>query len=36
MLDTLNVMQQLGFFPKGQPPRALLRAVVALQWLRRR
>jgi len=33
MLDTLGVMQQLGLFPKGQPPRALLRLVVGLQRL---
>jgi predicted ester cyclase len=31
MLDTLGVMQQLGLFPKGQPPRALLRLIVGLQ-----
>jgi predicted ester cyclase len=36
MLDTLGVMQQLGLFPKGQPPRALLRLVVGLQRFSRR
>ena len=31
MLDTLTVMQQLGLFPKGGPPRPLLRLIVGLQ-----
>lgn len=35
-LDTLGVMQQLGLFPKGQPPRWLMRLVVGLQRPRRK
>jgi hypothetical protein len=31
MFDTLSVVQQMGFFPKSQPPRNLLRFVI---WLR--
>jgi predicted ester cyclase len=35
VLDTLDVMQQLGLFPKGHPPRALMWLVVRLQRLGR-
>jgi predicted ester cyclase len=36
MLDSLGVMQQLGMYPKGRPPRALLWLVIRLQRLGRR
>jgi steroid delta-isomerase-like uncharacterized protein len=35
-IDTLGVLQQLGVFPKGTPPRALLQFVIWLQRLGRR
>jgi ketosteroid isomerase-like protein len=35
VLDTLDVIQQLGLFPKGKPPRPLLRFIIWLQRLRR-
>jgi steroid delta-isomerase-like uncharacterized protein len=34
-LNALDLMQQLGLFPKGNPPRAILRVVIALQKLGR-
>jgi predicted ester cyclase len=30
-LNALNLMQQLGLFPKGDPPRPVLRAIIAFQ-----
>lgn len=36
LLNVLHLMQQIGLFPKGNPPRVLLRAVIALQKLGRR
>lgn len=36
MLDTLGVMQQLGMYPRGRPPRALMWLIVKLQRLGRR
>jgi steroid delta-isomerase-like uncharacterized protein len=36
MFDTLSVMQQLGVFPKGRPPRALMWLIVRLQRLDRK
>jgi steroid delta-isomerase-like uncharacterized protein len=35
-LDGLGIMQQLGIFPRGDPPKALLRVVVRFQKLVRR
>ena len=35
-LNVLHLMQQMGLFPKGNPPRVLFRAVIALQKLGRR
>ena len=36
VFDTLDIMQQMGVFPKGPPPRPLMRLIVALQRLARR
>lgn len=36
VLDTLDVMQQIGLFPRNKPPRALLRLIIGLQRLGRR
>jgi len=36
VFDTLDIMQQMGLFPKGPPPRPLMRLIVALQRLARR
>ena len=36
LFDTLDVMKQMGFFPKGRPPRALLSLILRLQRLWRR
>jgi predicted ester cyclase len=36
LLNALDLMQQLKLFPKGQPPRPLLRLVIAIQKLTRR
>lgn len=33
MFDTLDVMKQMGLFPKGRPPRALLSVILRLQRL---
>jgi len=30
-MNALNLMQQLGLFPKGNPPRPLLRGIIAVQ-----
>lgn len=35
-IDGLGIMQQLGFFPRGDPPKRLLGVVVRLQKLVRR
>ena len=34
--NALGLMQQIGLFPRGDPPRALLRAVIGVQKLVRR
>lgn len=36
LFDTVDVMKQLGFFPRGRPPRALLSLILRLQRLWRR
>ena len=36
VFDTLDIMQQIGMFPRSKPPRALMQLIVALQRLGRR
>jgi len=36
VFDTLDIMQQLGVFPRTKPPRALMKLIIALQRLGRR
>jgi len=36
VLNALHLIQQLGLFPRGNPPRALLRGVIGIQNLSRR
>ncbi len=36
VLDTLDIMQQLGLFPRSRPPRALMWLIVRLQGIGRK